>query len=148
LKYEEEPWIGISIGRLMADQRELWSEIPKPDWILPVPLHDSRHQERGYNQSEIIAREMGARLGWPVRTDVLKRILKTPAQMELAAERREANVRGAFASTGSLKGYVVLLVDDVATTCATLKSCGRTLKAAGAQEVFGLTWARQPLENS
>jgi len=107
---------------------------------VPVPLHVSRRRERGFNQADDLARH----LRLPVIA-ALKRTRATAAQAELPAARRHGNVRGAFAPTRratSLAGAVVLLVDDVSTTGATLDACARALKAAGVREVRALTAAR------
>lgn len=110
------------------------------DAAVPVPLHRSRHRERGFNQADDLARH----LELPVVT-ALRRTRATAAQAELPAARRHGNVRGAFAATPratALAGAVVLLVDDVSTTGATLEACARALKAAGVREVRALTAAR------
>jgi len=110
------------------------------DAAVPVPLHASRRRERGFNQADDLARH----LPLPV-VAALKRTRATAAQADLPAARRHGNVRGAFAPTRratSLAGAVILLVDDVSTTGATLDACARALKAAGVREVRALTAAR------
>ena len=110
-------------------------------WVVPVPLHPSRRRERGFNQAADLARHLGA----PVR-QVLRRHRATGTQTGLPAAQRHRNVRGAFALTGRREGLadsVVVLVDDVSTTGATLDACARVLKeAAGVREVRALTAAR------
>ena len=113
------------------------------DCVVPVPLHWRREYPRGFNQAREIARHLG-----PPVTDVLVRRRATRAQVELAADRRRANVAGAFALRRgwcfdhSIRGKKLLLVDDVSTTGATLEACARVLKEAGASEVYALTAAR------
>ena len=110
-------------------------------WVVPVPLHPSRRRERGFNQAADLARHLGA----PMR-QVLRRHRATSTQTGLPAGQRHRNVRGAFALTGRREGLadsVVVLVDDVSTTGATLEACARVLKeAAGVREVRALTAAR------
>jgi ComF family protein len=106
----------------------------RPDAVVPVPLHRTRQRERGYNQAELLAVEVGDRLGIPVRA-VLARIRETPAQVGLGRDERRANVRGAFAVRGQMAGARVLLVDDVLSTGSTAVECARALRQAGAQEV-------------
>jgi ComF family protein len=114
------------------------------DYAVPVPLHWRREYQRGFNQ----ARELARHLGIPL-VDALERRRHTRAQVELSADRRHANVEGAFAVRRSLlrrapsiRGLKVLLVDDVSTTGATLDACAQTLKDAGASEILALTAAR------
>jgi ComF family protein len=107
---------------------------------VPVPLHRSRRRQRGFNQAEDLAEALGI----PVVT-ALRRVRATPSQVALPAARRHRNVRGAFAVTrnaASLAGMRVVLVDDVATTGATLDACARVLKEIGVIEVRALTAAR------
>ena len=106
---------------------------------VPVPLHRARKRARGFNQAAEIARH----LPLPVR-HALKRVRPTPAQAGLPAGKRHANVRNAFAlrRRAPITGCVVVLVDDVSTTGATLDACARVLLEGGAREVRALTVAR------
>jgi ComF family protein len=109
-------------------------------YVVPVPLHPSRRRQRGFNQAADLAR----RLGLPVR-HALRRVRPTATQTGLPAARRHRNVRDAFAATRAargLDGAVVVLVDDVCTTGATLEACARVLKDAGVGEVRAVTAAR------
>jgi ComF family protein len=109
------------------------------DLAVPVPLHRSRQRSRGFNQAAEIARH----LPLPVQ-HALKRVRATPSQTDLPAARRHANVRDAFALRRGtdLKDRVVVLLDDVSTTGATLNACARVLLNGGADEVRALTAAR------
>src|SRR5204862_6556651 len=107
---------------------------------VPVPLHASRRRSRGFNQAFDLARH----LGLPV-SKALRRVRATTAQTGLPAAQRHRNVRHAFAPTRHarvLAGAIVVLVDDVSTTGATLEACARALKEAGVREVRALTAAR------
>jgi ComF family protein len=116
------------------------------DVIVPVPLSGRRKRERGYNQSELLARETARRLGLPLRV-ALRRKRHSEAQARSpSAEQRHQNVAGAFEvarSADRVRGQRVLLIDDVATTGATLNACAAVLLSAGAASVFGLTLARE-----
>jgi ComF family protein len=109
------------------------------DVAAPVPLHRSRKRERGFNQAAEIARY----LPLPV-SHALRRIKATVSQTDLPAVERQANVREAFAirTTRDVADRVVVLVDDVSTTGATLDACARVLLVAGAREVRAVTAAR------
>lgn len=111
------------------------------DAIVPVPLHSSRLRERGFNQSALLAEAVGAALGRPLDQGLV-RLRETQHQVGSDGHQREANVRDAFgwrAPEGAPR--VVLLIDDVLTTGATMRACARALRAAGTQVVHGLALA-------
>lgn len=113
------------------------------DAVVPVPLHRGRQRSRGYNQSEELARPIAESLGVPLAPAFLKRPRPTqPLVKAMSREERRAIVAGAFTAERRAAGLRVLLVDDVATTGATLDACAKALREAGAGEVHCLTWAR------
>ena len=138
LKFDGRRSLARPLGRLM---RERGAEIlDGAACLVPVPLHPSRRRHRGFNQAADLARHVGM----PVRP-ALRRVRATPAQTGLPAARRHRNLRDAFAATraaATLTGAVVVLIDDVSTTGATLEACARALKEAGVAEVRALTAAR------
>jgi ComF family protein len=110
------------------------------DVVVPVPLHRSRRRSRGFNQALDLARHLG-----PRAVRALKRTRATPSQTGLPAAQRHRNMRDAFApawSAPDLSGTIVVLVDDVSTTGATIDSCARVLAGMGAREVRAVTAAR------
>ena len=113
------------------------------DVIVPMPLHWFKQWQRGFNQADVLAREVGKKWNVPVR-GVVRRKKATRPQAGLTNAKRRANVQGAFKiSRGrSLAGMRVLLVDDVVTTGATASACARVLKRAGAAHVALLALAR------
>jgi len=115
------------------------------DLIVPLPLHWLKQWQRGFNQADLLAREVGRKWGVPVR-NVMRRRRATSPQAGLTNAKRRANVRGAFRLAGAggrrLEGMRVLLVDDVVTTGATASACARILKRAGAAHVALLALAR------
>ena len=140
LKYDRRRSISPRLGALM---RERGAELLRDaDGVVPVPLHPRREYNRGFNQ----ARDLAVHLGPPV-LPLLKRAVFTQSQIDLPKHERQANVDGAFAycpAPGSrlpAPGMVVL-IDDVATTGATLESCARVLRQHGVREVRALTAAR------
>ena len=116
------------------------------DVVIPVLLHSGRKRERGYNQNDLLYREVAARLGIPVLTRALKRVRNTRSQTGLKREERLLNVKGAFRvkDKPAVSGRAVLLVDDVTTTGATLEACGEALILAGAGKVMAVVacWAQ------
>jgi ComF family protein len=131
LKYNHQlplaNWFGGCLSeQIAADEHDL---------LLPLPLHPSRLQDRGFNQSVEIARAIHRRLGIPMNVDCLTRIRATPPQAALPLKERAKNVRGAFECTVNLSGKRILLVDDVMTTGSTLRECARVLELHGAAQI-------------
>lgn len=138
LKYEGRRSIAPPLGALM---RECGAELLRgAGVVVPVPLHPRREYERGFNQ----AAELALHLGPPV-VSLLARVTNTRSQIELPRDQRQENVRNAFGYRPSALGSIpriVVLVDDVSTTGATLEACARVLRANGVKEVRALTAAR------
>ena len=148
LKYQGRRSTAPPLAALMKQQGA--SVLAGADAVVPVPLHPARERERGFNQAEDLARG----LGLPVAR-VLRRVKSTRPQVDLSADERKVNVSDAFVCRGAaslsavasakaeaLPMGVIVLVDDVTTTGATLDACARVLKVAGAREVRALTAAR------
>ena len=112
--------------------------------VAPVPLDRSRLRHRGYNQAELIARPLAARLGLPLATNLLRRLHPRPARLKLSRRQRWETVRGAFQAEprGKIDRSHILLIDDVMTSGATLDACARVLRSAGAEAVYAVTVAR------
>ncbi len=129
------------LSRFIA--RELLKRIPSDaDVITAVPLHVSRRRKRGYNQSELIGRELSGLCKIPY-TELLTRTRRTFEQAKLTEhEQRKKNVRGAFKETDreGITGKRILLIDDVITTGATSEECIRALKSAGAADVTAISF--------
>lgn len=143
-KYGRKVSLGKPLGRLMARGCEEFLSEFRADLIVPVPLHAKRLRWRGFNQSLLLARQVSRAYGVPIDPFVLQRRKETAAQTQLPEDDRRRNVRGAFAlhPDKSVKDKTVLLVDDVYTSGATVNECSRTLKRAGAKEVYVVTLAR------
>lgn len=139
-KYEHRPELAPILGDLMSDYL---AAHPLPaDAITVVPLHSAREQSRGYNQSLLLARTLGARHHLPIWENALTRVRATRSQVELDAAARQVNVHDAFCADGRVAGARVLLIDDVCTTGATMDACTAALKQRGAKSVWGLALAR------
>lgn len=117
--------------------------LPKLDYLTFVPLHPRREKFRGFNQSMILAQRLSKKLNIPFKNNILKRVKKTKPQVELKREERRTNLRGAFSCVNKedVKGKIIGLVDDVATTRSTLSECAKVLKRNGAQIVWGVVLA-------
>lgn len=142
-KYRRIAALSEPLGDMLT---RFWLQSPAPaDAIVPVPLHPARQRERGYNQAELLARQVGRATRLPVHPNGLQRVRATAVQMTLNAAARRENVSHAFeCDSTAVRSCNVLLVDDVCTTGATLDACAVALKAAGALQVTGLTLARTP----
>lgn len=141
LKYKNGRWLAPILGELLqAEFRKLEWQV---DCIVPVPLHNQREKERGFNQARLLAQELARREGLPLETSLLQRIRHTPSQTGLDPAGRLANVAGAFACREvSRASGQILLVDDVLTTGATMSACAQALKVGGASRVYALALAR------
>lgn len=134
----------FAAGRVLAQcMAERFAALPRPDAILPVPLHASRLRSRGYDQSLELARLLARMLHVPLRADGLRRRKATQAQSRLDATARQHNLRNAFVTdTSSSFPPHVVLIDDVMTTGATLHAAACTLRDAGVQRVDAWICAR------
>ena len=142
LKYRQARSLAGLASSLLADS--LAKRPLQADLLVPVPLAAGRRRERGYNQAELIAACLSRSIDVPTAAAALERVRETPPQVGLSAPERRRNVRGAFACSAEalVAGRRVIVLDDVATTGATLAACADALKTAGAARVYGLVVAR------
>jgi ComF family protein len=147
-KYEGRRTLARPLARLMIDAGG--AALDGAHCVVPVPLHPLKRMRRGFNQASDLARHLG-----PPVVHALWRVRLRPPQVGLPAGERRRNVRGAFVASRFLSARrreqrlanrVVVLVDDVRTTGATLEECARVLASMGAGEVRGLTLAQAPLD--
>jgi competence protein ComFC len=150
LKFEDIDPLGKLFARRLAEVVTNSGAALQADVVVPVPLHRQRERERGYNQAALIAKPLAKLLGLPYKSVLLTRIRPRPDKHLLSYEERWESVRGAFATRpgSQVDNLRVLLVDDVMTSGATLDSCAKTLREAGARSVTGLTVARAVLKNA
>lgn len=127
------------LGGLLAEH--LAAAEPRPELVIPVPLHPTRLAARGYNQALELGRPLARALGLPLAPALCRRVRDTAAQSNLDPDRRRRNVRGAFAVNGPVPARVAIL-DDVITTGATLTELARVLRRAGAHHVEAWALAR------
>lgn len=138
-KFCGERAYGEIFSKLMCECLEkLWSP-GDFEAVVPVPLSKERMNERGYNQSAILAKNIAACFGAEY-SEALLRIRHTERQSGLDAKKRAGNVRGAFSADGEkIGGRKILLIDDIYTMGATMSECAVTLKSSGAAEVAGFS---------
>jgi ComF family protein len=141
LKYKRDVALGDALAQPLI--RLLASTGWMIDFVTAVPAGVARRAERGYNQAALLAKPIALSQGTPLRLEALCKSRETRSQVGLNALERLHNVENAFqADPGCAQGKRILLVDDVATSGATVMACARALTQAGAQEVFVLTLAR------
>lgn len=130
MKYADEPDIGFHMGRMAAIEMQYTDFFDEIDVIIPLPLHPRRLRERGYNQSEYIARGISDITGIPVDTTHVTRIKNTPKQALQTGEGRKQNVADAFAVNHPEQLYnkQIMVVDDLITTGETMRSCLRAMR--------------------
>jgi ComF family protein len=141
LKYGRKVALARTMARYMAP---LIGPSDGPPLLVPVPLHRARLWQRGFNQSVLVARELGKATGLRSEPRLLRRIKRTPPLKGMSLLQRRRAVAGAFQvdPAADLKGRAVVLVDDVLTTGSTANACARALKRAGAARVEMVSWAR------
>jgi ComF family protein len=141
-KFHQDLAAGRLLSQLMA---QAFAGVPRPQALVPVPLHRARLRRRGYDQALELARPLARALGLPLRADLLRRVRDTAAQSELDAADRRRNLRDAFAvHAGAVLPAHVALVDDVMTTGATLHAAAFALRRMGVRRVEAWVCARVP----
>lgn len=142
-KYARRLSLAVRLGKLMSKLVMKDNFLRRAQLIIPVPLHPTRIRERGYNQSELLAKNIGEYLNIAVSKKSLARVRNTKSQTRLLPEQRRENVKGAFTvkDTEHIAEKHILLVDDVFTTGATLDECAIALINGGASAVYAVTCA-------
>ena len=143
LKYTGASRLAPILARSALPALDTLTVISGPAALVPVPVHPERRRARGYNQAELIARELAKRRGLHM-APILERMRPTTKQHRLDRAARLANLRGAFAVVAGLDApHTVIVVDDIITTTATLEACASVLREAGAETVYGFAVARE-----
>ena len=156
-QFKYEPYVkglaktlaSLIIHNIQQTENHLLKVVPRSDlgtaFIVPIPLTKKRLKQRGFNQSEEIAKELAKFLEIPLANNILLKVKETRAQVELSGKDREENLKGVFAVRNNdlIKNKNILLVDDVFTTGSTLKEAASVLKVAGAKQIWGITVARE-----
>lgn len=138
-KYEDGKALKEPLGALLLKRLQGFDE--QGFGLMAIPLHKRRQAFRGFNQAELLVKEISRKLDLPILGG-LERIRNTPPQVEIKEKRKRVeNLKDSFVFKGKLTGQKIILVDDVTTTGATLAQAARALKRAGAKEVVGLVLA-------
>jgi ComF family protein len=148
LKYRNLRDISVNLGEYMAEYYR--NNGLKGDCLLPVPLHEKRIRERGYNQSELLAKEIARHVEVPVKGHLVTRMRNNMPQARTSnADERRTNMENVFrCQSPEVAGKNIIIIDDVCTSGNTLESCAAVLKGAGAKSVIGFTLAREILSRS
>ena len=143
-KYENARYLSNPLGQILVDT--YMSSGFDVDYIVPVPIHENRRKDRGYNQVELLLPSFDA-INIPYYTDIVERIIDTPHQTMLSRKERLTNLDGAFRviDKSKVKGKSILILDDVYTTGATLNELAKVLYKAKAKAVYGLVIAHGQL---
>lgn len=146
LKFQEKPYIYKTIAYFLKKMQKSFKYLEKYDIILIVPISSGRNRERGYNQSELIAKEISKIIKVPIIKRVLYKIKNTVPQSSLNKKQREENAKGVYKVINPDKLYAkkVLLIDDIYTTGNTVNECANTLiqKGVKKQNIGVLTIAK------
>ncbi|BAL23331.1 ComF family protein [Azoarcus sp. KH32C] len=134
----------LAVSQLLAQLLLEWVAPAEEAVLVPMPLHERRLRERGFNQAVEIARPLARAWKLPLELEAVRRVRDTVSQATLPWSRRRVNMRGAFRCDTSFAGKTVIVIDDVMTTGATLDELARTLKASGAARVENCVVARTP----
>jgi len=143
LKYDKKFPVGIFLGKVLASEIKINHANWQLDLIIPIPLHNLKKAERGYNQAYYLAKGVGQILKVKVLDRIVKRIKYTESQTKMNLNEREENISGAFKvkKKNVVIGKNILLLDDVITTGATISECGKILLEAGANKIYAASIA-------
>ncbi len=134
LKYYDKRYLAPVLAGLI-ELPEKWNI----DFVVPVPLYIDRERQRGFNQSELIAKHLCKRCGLQMNNDLLRRVKDTGQLAGLTGEARRRSLKQAFSASEECMGKSLLLLDDVRTTGTTLLECAAELKRKGASKVYAAT---------
>lgn len=143
-KFFENSYLYKTFAKIIIKNKKIYGFLKLYDIIISVPMYKNKKAVRGYNQSELIAKEIAKQMDLSFEKDVLIKQKNTKVQSTLTGKQREENIKGAFAITNSesIKNKKVILIDDIYTTGSTVNECSKVLKQAGTQEICVVTIAK------
>ncbi len=143
-KFREKPFLYKTIFKMILKQEFLFKFLSSYDTIIPIPIGKKRRNERGYNQSELIAREIANLINLEYKDNCLIKVKNIIEQSKLNREQRILNIQGAYILQNGrkLKGKKIVLLDDIYTTGSTVNECSRILVEAKPKSICVLTIAK------
>ena len=141
-KYKGRQEYAAYYAECMAKQLGEWIMRCRPDALVPVPVHSSKKRMRGYNQAEVLARELGRIMNIPVETKLIKRVRKTAPMKDLSVSERQNNLKRAFKiCRNDVKLSTIIIIDDIYTTGSTIDAMCYELRRAGVRRICFVTLA-------
>lgn len=143
-KFNENSYLYKTFAKIIIKNKKVYRFLKLYDIIISVPMHKLKKAVRGYNQSELLAKELAKQLGLELKDNVLIKQKNTNVQSTLTKTQRRNNVKNAFVvkDTEKVKNKRVILIDDIYTTGSTVNECSQVLKKAGAKEICVVTIAK------
>lgn len=143
-KFQNKAYIYKTFSKIILKDEKICGFLKKYDIIIPVPVHKKRKNERGYNQTELISKEISKNLNIKMEKNVLMKNINTKMQSSLSKKERKDNIKGAFKvqNLQRIENKNILIIDDIYTTGSTINECGKVLKSAGAKNIGALTIAK------
>lgn len=139
-KYKGRQEYAAYYAECMAEKLGGWLAECHPDALVPVPIHRSKYRARGYNQAEVLARELHRITEIPIEADLIKRSRKTVPMKDLSASERQNNLKKAFKiCRNDVKLNTIVIIDDIYTTGSTIDAMSYELKRAGIKHIYFLT---------
>lgn len=148
LKFNSHYAAADTLSRLLCDLLNDMTVFADFDCVVPVPLSKKRLNERGFNQSELLAKPFAEYFGIEYRDDILVKTRETQRQSRLVPSQRLTNVKGAFFARDDARDKNIIIVDDIMTTGSTLTACAKALKAAGAKNIVGVTLTKREFKEN
>lgn len=143
-KFNENSYLYKTFTKIIIKNEKIYGFLKLYDIIIPVPMFKNKKSVRGYNQSELIAKEIAKEVGITFVKDVLVKIKDTRVQSTLTKTQRMENLKNVFSITdmSKIKGKKIILIDDIYTTGSTVNECSKALKQAGVKEICVVTIAK------
>ena len=136
-KYKGRQEYAAYYAECMTERLGEWIMRCRPDALIPVPIHASKRHVRGYNQAEVLARELGHILHIPVEPNLIKRVRKTSPMKDLSVSERQNNLKRAFKiCRNDVKLSTIIIIDDIYTTGSTIDAMSYELRRAGVERIY------------